>query len=742
MAIQQQIVKPRMVYIQKETTNQSFIDMYNYLKAKGIQNNDFFLSLLDPDLAGVDPRDPNLSPIMKGKILNECMHNYWYYLREVLRIPDQGGTVETGKRFQLNRASLAMNFLFMMNFNMFVEQPRQTGKTTTALGRYLWVYNFGTTNSEIMFMHKDHTGSKGNLKNLKSYRDALPSYLQMSSAVGADGKKLKVPNTIVTIENPYNRNKIVTVASARSKDAANNLGRGSTQPIQYYDEFAFIPYNQVVYEAAVPAFSTASRNAARNGAPYGILLTTTPGDLLTDAGAYAFQVRNNATPWNEHYYDLTYQQLLDLSKSNDKSIFFHIRYTYQQLGLGNDYFTEQVRNLGQNWASVRREIMLEWAEIAPDCAFSQEDLDKIKTYLKDPIRTIFFGRFQQYQFNIYEDLDFNYPPIIGVDVSGATYHDSSAITVIDSKTTKVCATLNCNFMPQDDLADVIYELVSKYMPNAIINVERNGGFGNGVVQRLCKTSVKKNLYWEIKDKVVEESFNGVRMERRPRKVRVYGLDSTKEVRARLIEILYSRVRYHKDKFIAPILHDEMQHMQVKKSGKVEHSDQTHDDQVFSYLMALYVWYDGKNIAEWGIQKNTLKTDEDLDFEEGLIEEQDENTEKLNLNTELNDEDEQLAQDLEWVEAASKAMDSKQFREKTFFDDHNQKEKDLLSNSFAREAYERTTGLDMEDYKNNASANYVDLPMNMFGAIDPNNDPDEDEIYSPIQGNLVNWWDKV
>lgn len=77
MAIQQQIVKPRMVYIQKETTNQSFIDMYNYLKAKGIQNNDFFLSLLDPDLAGVDPRDPNLSPIMKGKILNECMHNYW-----------------------------------------------------------------------------------------------------------------------------------------------------------------------------------------------------------------------------------------------------------------------------------------------------------------------------------------------------------------------------------------------------------------------------------------------------------------------------------------------------------------------------------------------------------------------------------------------------------------------------------------------------------------------------------------
>ena len=29
-------------------------------------------------------------------------------------------------------------------------------------------------------------------------------------------------------------------------------------------------------------------------------------------------------------------------------------------------------------------------------------------------------------------------------------------------------------MPADDLAEVLYELVVKYMPNAIINIERNG----------------------------------------------------------------------------------------------------------------------------------------------------------------------------------------------------------------------------------------------------------------------------
>ena len=118
--------------------------------------------------------------------------------------------------------------------------------------------------------------------------------------------------------------------------------------------------------------------------------------------------------------------------------------------------------------------MLEWAETATGCPFSQEDLDIIKTHLKEPIRTIFFGRFQQYQFQIYEHIDTNYPPIIGVDVSGASWKDSSAITVVDSKTTKVGATLNCNYIPSDDLAQVLYDLVTKYLPNGIINIERNG----------------------------------------------------------------------------------------------------------------------------------------------------------------------------------------------------------------------------------------------------------------------------
>lgn len=264
------------VYIHKETRNKSFLNMHYYLKSIGIKNNAFFLALFDTDLAAVDPFDPMLTTLYKQKIMRECMVNYWYWLRECARIPTQGGST-SGEFYQLHRGNLALNFLMINCFNVFLEQSRQTGKTTGALFRYLWTFNFGTTNSEIMFIHKNHDGSKDNLAALKRYREAQPSYLRMDSFVGADGKKAKIIDRAETLQHPLNNNKIKTLASARNKQMANTLGRGCTQPLQYYDEYGWIIHNNLIYESATPAFITAAENAKRNGAPYGILMTTTPG---------------------------------------------------------------------------------------------------------------------------------------------------------------------------------------------------------------------------------------------------------------------------------------------------------------------------------------------------------------------------------------------------------------------------------------------------------------------------------
>ena len=139
------------------------------------------------------------------------------------------------------------------------------------------------------------------------------------------------------------------------------------------------------------------------------------------------------------------------------------------------------------------------------------------------------------------------------------------------------------------------------------------GFGATVISKLMKMGLKKNLYYEIKDVVVEERQDGVHAYKQKVRTKVYGLNSTKSIRQLLIDILIERVENHKDKIISPIIYNELLGMEIKRNGKVEHSSSTHDDQVFSMLMALYMWYEGVNMAErFGLRKTTIKTDDEID----------------------------------------------------------------------------------------------------------------------------------
>lgn len=141
----------------------------------------------------------------------------------------------------------------------------------------------------------------------------------------------------------------------------------------------------------------------------------------------------------------------------------------------------------------------------------------------------------------------------------------------------------------------------------------NIGYGLSIIGKLKETKVKNNLYYEIKDNIVEESLANNKVIRSKKLTKVYGLHSTTNVRNDLIELLRERMNLHKDKFISPTIYQELRGMEVKRNGKVEHSDLTHDDQIFSMLMALYVWYNGKNLREtFGIEKSAIQTEDSVD----------------------------------------------------------------------------------------------------------------------------------
>lgn len=568
----------------------------------------------------------------------------------------------------------------------------------------------------MVFLNKKMDDSKLNLARMKEIRSALPSYLQMVELVTPDGKIVKKPNTVETLEHVSNGNKIKTVPSARSKAAAASLLRGRTIPIIYADEWAFTPYNDIIYVNTIPAWKTAAMNAKRNNAPYGITITTTPGFLQEEAGKYAWDMKESATPFTELWYDMNYYELMNYINANTRSSFIYIKYTYQQLGRSEQWFSEICKDMQNKWADIRREVLLEWSTGVENSPFTQEDLEVVEQLTKTPIKQILL--MNKYTMNIYQQIDLNrYPPIIGVDVSGGYNRDSSAISCVDSHTTKLFADLNCNYISTFDLAQCIYELVTNYMPNAVVNVERNGGFGASVLAKLVNSKIKRNLYFEIKDKVIEERQEADHIYKSKKRMKVYGLDSTKKIRELLMELLRERMEYHKDKFVSPNILAELKGLEVKKNGKIDHSINTHDDTIFSYLMALYVWYHGKNLAEnFGIKKSVIKTDESLDEE----------IKDWNTATEFVGDviEDFYDKDTESVTYQSNKFirESKQAMGKTF--DEFEKErlakeneilKRYLSSRVGREAYARTYNIDINDLEEQygGPGNLVDIPAEIF-----------------------------
>lgn len=212
-----------------KTKNLSFIQTAVDLKRVGVKNNMFFLKLYDRGLVGVDPFDPNLSPEYVMRITQECMINPWYFLRECVRIPDQGNP--HGIPYMLNRAMLASAWLFLHGIDNYTTIPRQIGKTQSTVSILDWAFLFGTTDSEFMFINMVYDKAVENLQRLKDQRDLLPKYLQFKLAYDDEGNTIEGTDNVKSLKNPGNGNKIVVKASATSVEKAEKIGRGSTQPI-------------------------------------------------------------------------------------------------------------------------------------------------------------------------------------------------------------------------------------------------------------------------------------------------------------------------------------------------------------------------------------------------------------------------------------------------------------------------------------------------------------------------------
>lgn len=247
------------------------------------------------------------------------------------------------------------------------------------------------------------------------------------------------------------------------------------------------------------------------------------------------------------------------------------------------------------------------------------------------------------------------------------------------------------------------------------------GFGASLISKLKEPGgIKENLYYEIKDRIIEESTDKYgRPIRRKLKTKVYGLDSSKGVRDLLIDILRERMERHKDKFVSMAIFDELSKMVVKRNGKVEHSENSHDDLVFSALMALYVWYEGKNLKEtFHINKTTIKTEDSIDDVVGSPETKGLETKYTEIIEELRLPDDEQEEAIKKMNENLKMLKLgmgitfEQFMKKQK-ENENRLLMDMLQNKEVRKAYAKYTQISEQDVNNIINNTQYKLPDTLF-----------------------------
>ena len=595
------------------TPNKSFLNVQKQLELNGVKNNAFHLILLNPLLQGVDPYDENLTFEQVMMIMQECKLNLFYYLREVVRIEEDGGAIV---HFRMDRGTLASTYCFINNINHYLMKPRQTGKTVGICAELSWAFKYRAVNSGFLFGNYKPEMSVKNLRTMKNILKSLPGYMANAGTESVDnaGKTIRKTDNVKTYSEPGSNNMAMIAGSANTLDAAETVGRGYTQAYQYLDEAEFIKFIDIIVKVSGMSFNTASANAEKNGSGYCRIFSTTPGDLGNDKTCKrAMEIVNDSIVWNEQFYDMPVNEFKELIRRRSKFRVVYIEYHYRQLGLGEDWFVRACSNVGNDINKIKREILLQRFSGNSDSPFNPEDIEYLVENKKKPLFTKKVSR-------IYDILFYEKPKkkrlyFLSIDPSEGTGGDNYAFTVMDPYTLQVVAEFRSPYMTIHGCSDLVQFLVEKYFPKVLIIVERNRN-GGAVIEVLKRTPLRHMIYSSpeansdnsrIRDKLDENGFIKDEFVRN----KYFGANTTSSTRTVMMNILMDAVQFAKNIVNTEYIVDDVTNL-VVKNNKIQAATGQHDDSVMSWLICLYIYYYGEKLERYGFVKGEVPTDVEED----------------------------------------------------------------------------------------------------------------------------------
>jgi len=602
------------------TPNKSFLNLVKLYKKMGVENCEFILALLQPELSGIDPYDPNLDDGTKMKIALEAKYNPWYYFRSICRIPPNAGSVPIP--FKANRGNIALFWSFFNHIDFGLLQPRQTGKSVSTDTLMIGLMDIWGENTTINLITKDNKLRAANIERLKEMRALLPDYIHWANPLDADNTELL---TNIRLGNRYK-----TAVGRNDRVGADKLGRGLTVPIMHFDEFAYINQVEISTPVALSSGSAARDEAKAAGQPYGNIFTTTAGSLNDRDGKYAHDFMTGGAPWTEHYFDLpdekTLQKVIEKNSTGLKPLIY-APFNHRQLGRSDEWLYQKLKESASSGEAADKDYLNIWPVGAGGSPLTPEDKKRIKDSEKEPLYT----EITTEGYAIRWFIDRHEIPsrmaqgrfVLGIDPSEALGQNSDAtgFVMIDVETHDIVATGRYNETSIPVMGLFIANFLIRY-PSVTLMIERKSS-GIALLDIIFIHLVKAGVdpFKRIYNRIVE-SPDEFKTEYREAQTNVHSRHPSVYDRCKRHfgyntagsgvhsrdalygDSLKSVLEYGAKRIHDKQLTDEMLSL-VIKNGRIDHSSGKHDDMVVSLLLAHWFCIRAKNQGYYGVKPNSI-----------------------------------------------------------------------------------------------------------------------------------------
>lgn len=606
MVLFEQDIVDQRVTIDTTTNNISFIRLSMQLRSMGIKNNKFILALHDRDLRGIDPHNLNDPSIeLRIRIMEECRNNYWYFIRECVKVPIHGSI--TPGPFEASRGNIAIAWSFFNDVDTFLTMIRQVGKTwaTMSIAGYC-IYIASSTSTIGLFAHRNSLVLE-NVDRLKAVRDSLPKYLVHSRSDDTDNKE---GLSYAELNNEYK-----TFLPAPSPMLAGATARGESFIYSHFDELTSYRFNKLAYPAAMSATDTAQAIARANGLHCANLITTTAGRLNEPSGQFAYSIKCKCLRFSEKFYDLPSRKALgDLLKESENGMMY-MEFNHLQMGKSNEWLEEK-RKASTDPIQFLTDYCNEWVSATGNPVFGVDILRALTHNKREPISTSIIENMRIKWYVDEATFDKNVPIIIGNDTSDNAGRDFTTLVGVDPRNMKTVFTTRCNTTNLLYVTQCIANLMIRVFPNSVFIPERNknGQFLiDALLTALVNADTKIDPFKRIFNMLVQDMEDNAEYREMLRDVNPengtirtkFGFYTGTKTRATLFNsVLSAAVTRCTDRIYDMDIIDQIKSLVIRK-GRIDHPEGGHDDDLVAWLLCAWLLIYGKNLHYYGLMPSNV-----------------------------------------------------------------------------------------------------------------------------------------